>query len=149
MGTDKPLPEMAREIEVEETAPLSKVEETLLVNFGNDFTAQAVRLDDLAKQLITLSIAVPSLYAAVLKLTACDSAGMPRAEITFWAFSAWLLALGLSLASLLLRRYEIDPDNLTEIRNYFSHSARRKYRILCCACICSFLGIALAVFGMF
>ena len=83
MGIDKPLPEMAREIEAEETAPLSKVEETLLVNIGNDFATRAVRLDDLAKQLIALSIAVPSLYAAVLKLTACDSAGILRAEITF------------------------------------------------------------------
>ncbi|MCP4117624.1 MAG: hypothetical protein GY737_19950 [Desulfobacteraceae bacterium] len=137
------------EIEAESTAPLSKTDETLLVNFANDFAAQAARLDDLAKQLITLCIAVPSVYAAVLKLVAGSKAVMPRMDLTCFAMVAWLLALGLSLASLLPERHEIDPDSLTEIRNYFSESARRKYLFLCCACIFSFLGITLAIFSIF
>ncbi len=149
MATHEPTPENPLEIEAEATAPLSKMDETLLVNFANDVAAQATRLDDVAKQLITLCIAVPSVYAAVLKLVAGDKAVMPRADLIFFAFGAWLLALGLSLASLLPKRHQIDPDSLTEIQSYFSQSARRKYLFLCCACICSFIGITLSIISIF
>ena len=149
METHEPPSETPVEIEAEATLVLSKVDETLLVNFANDVAAQATRLDDLAKQLITLSIAVPSVYAAILKLVQGDTGVMPRADITFFAFVAWLLALGLSLVSLLPEPHKIDPDSLTEIQNYFSQSAKRKYFFLCCACICSFIGITLAVFSIF
>lgn len=136
-------------VEAEATAPLSKMDETLLVKFAEDVAAQATRLDDLAKQLITLCIGIPGIYAAVLKLTAGETALMPRTDLTILAFLAWLIALGFSIIALLPGRQEVDPDSLTEIRNYFSNSAGRKFLFLCCGCLCNFSGIVLAASSIF
>lgn len=149
METQESLREKAIRVEAEAGVPLSKIDETLLVKFAEDVAAQAARLDDLAKQLIPLCIAVPGIYAAVLKLVVGDQAVVPRTDLTLLAFLAWLLALGLSIAALLPERQAVDPDSLTEIRNYFSESAGRKYLILCFACLCSFSGIVLAVLSIF
>lgn len=149
MATQESQQEKTILVEAEATASLSKMDETLLVKFAEDVAAQAARLDDLAKQLITLSIAIPGIYAAVLKLTAGETAVMLRTDVTILAFMAWLLALGFSVTALLPGRQEVDPDSLTEIRNYFSSSAGRKYLFLCCACFCNFAGIVLAVSSIF
>ncbi len=132
-----------------QAAPLGKVDETLLESFAKDVAAQVNRLDDLAKQLITLDIAIPGLYAALLKLASGDKATLDNPLLLLLAFTAWLLALGLSLASLLPQRHEIDQDSLSEIQRYFSNSARRKLILLAIACFSSFFGICLAVLGIF
>ncbi|MCH9699753.1 MAG: hypothetical protein K0U68_16780 [Gammaproteobacteria bacterium] len=137
------------EIEAQAAIPLSKVDETLMESFAKDVAAQATRLDDLAKQLITLEIAVPGIYAAILKLVSGEKATLDNPLILLFAFIAWLLALGWTLASLLPQRYEIDMDSFTEIQHYFSDSARRKLRLLSLACMSSFFGICLAVLSMF
>ena len=137
-----------REIEAESVAPPDKVDETLLECFAKDIAGQAARLDDLAKQLITLGIAIPGIYAAVLKLVSGDKATMDMPGLLLLAFLCWLIALGLSLASLLPVRYEVDRDSLTEIRDYFTSSARRKLVLLSIACFSSFLGICIAVLSI-
>ncbi len=137
------------EIEAQAATSLSKVDETLMESFAKDVAAQATRLDDLAKQLITLEIAVPGIYAAILKLVSGEKATLDNPQILLFAFIAWLLALGLTLASLLPQRYEIDMDSFTDIQHYFSSSARRKLWLLSLACMSSFFGICLAVLSMF
>ena len=149
METQEPLQDRPVEIEAERAAPLSKVNKTLLVKFAEDVAAQATRLDDLAKQVITLCIAVPGIYAAVLKLVAGKDGLMPQGGWTLSAFLAWMFALGLSLAALLPRERKIDTESLTGIRNYFSESAGRKHAFLCVACLANFIGIALAVYSIF
>jgi hypothetical protein len=47
---------------------LSAVDESLLDSFAKDVAAQATRFDELAKQLISLELAIPGVYAAILKL---------------------------------------------------------------------------------
>ena len=136
-------------VQADTATPISKVDETLLVHFGNDVATQATRLDDLAKQMITLCLAVPSVYAVVLTMIQGKDAPMLQPGTLFLAFVFWLAALGLSLGSLIPERREIDPDSLTQIRAYFSRSAGRKFRLLCLACILNFTGIAMAVFSIF
>ncbi len=135
------------EIEAEAVAPLSKVDQILLENFAQDIVNQATRLDDLAKQLITLFIGIPAVYGVILKLINGDQAIIAHSQLTILAFAAWLLALAFSLVSLLPRQRKVDPESLSDIQNYFSHSARRKYILLSCACSCGFIGISLAILG--
>lgn len=136
-------------IEADAVMPLSKVDETMLVKFAEDVAAQATRLDELAKTLITLCIAVPGIYAAVLKLVVGKDTVMPGGTWVFWAFLTWLLALFFSIAVLLPERQAVDPDSLIEIQDYFYKSARYKYRLIILASLCSFSGIVLAVFSIF
>jgi FAD/FMN-containing dehydrogenase len=144
---DSPPP--SREIEATAAMPLSKVDETLLESFAQDVAAQAARLDDLAKQIITLSLAVPGIYAAVLKLVSGDKATLDNPWLLLIAFSAWMLALGLALSSLLPVKREVDQDSLSDIQRYFSDSARHKWWLLAPACVSSFFGICFAVLGIF
>jgi hypothetical protein len=106
-------------------------------------------LDDLAKQLISLELAIPGVYAAILKLVSGEKANLEQPLSVLMAFTAWLLALGFTLASLLPLRDEIDPDSPSDIQRYFSDSARRKFMFLSVACLSSFAGICLAVFSIF
>lgn len=142
------ITQQQQEIEAYTSAPLSKADETLLEYFAKDIAEQATRLDDLAKQLITLEIAIPGIYAAVLKLVSGDQATLAQPLLLLFAFTAWLFALGMTLASLLPQRYETDMDSFTEIQNYFSSSARRKLIFLSIACFSSFFGISLTVYSM-
>ena len=137
-----------QEIEARSSAPLSQADQTLLVCFAKDVAEQATRLDDLAKRLITLEIAIPGMYAAALKLVSGGQATPGQPLLLLLALSAWLFALGMTLASLFPQRYAIDPDSLTEIQNYFSHSARRKLIFLSIACVSSFFGICLTVYSL-
>ncbi len=143
-----PVPTPPGEITAQ-AAPLGKVDEILLESFARDVAAQANRLDDLARQLITLTIAIPGLYAALLKLASGDKATLDNPLLLLSAFTAWLLALGLSLASLLPQRFDIDPDSLSEIQRYFSDSARHKLTLLGFACFSSLFGIGLAILAIF
>lgn len=136
-------------IQAEAIAPLSKTDETLLECFAKDVAAQATRLDELAKQLITLGIAIPGIYAAILQLISTNKVITDNVQLLFLAFFCWLASLGLCLTSLLPVKYTIDPDSLTEIQHYFSSSARRKLFLLILACIFSMGGIYLAVVSIF
>ncbi len=137
------------EIEAETVTPLGKVDETLLECFAKDVAAQTARLDELAKQLIILGIAIPGIYAAALKLASGDKAPLDNPKLLLLTFVCWLFALGLSLASLLPVRHEVDQDSLSDIRQYFSSSARRKFYLLSFACFSSFMGISIAILSIF
>lgn len=133
-----------REIEVN-SIPLSTVDKSLLEHFAKDVAGQATRLDDLAKQLITLNLAIPGIYAAILKFISGDKATLTDPTTLYITFGFWLFALGCALFSLLPKRHDIDPDDLTAIHNYFSHSARRKLTLITLASVSSFAGICFAV----
>ena len=143
-STSQPL-----EIAAESAQPLNKFDEVLRENFAKDFAEQSARLDDLAKQLITLEIAIPGIYAAILKLVSGDKATTRDATLTIVAFAIWLLALALSLTSLIPLRRQVDLDNLTDIQNYFGESARRKRSFLIPASVLTFLGIFIAALVIF
>ncbi|MFN3785908.1 MAG: hypothetical protein ACK4RS_03605 [Thiothrix sp.] len=131
------------------TSALSKYDKSLLDNFAKDIAAQSTRLDDLAKQLITLNIAIPGLYATVLKFISGDEAVVNDPVLLLITFTAWLLALGFALASLFPQRYQVDPDSLSEIETFFYRSAQRKRKWLAAASLLSFFGICFTVFSLF
>lgn len=132
-----------------EPATFSKYDEGLLDSLAKDIAAQATRLDELAKQLITLNIAIPGLYATVLKFISGDQATVQEPLILLIIFGSWLLALGFGFASLYPAHYQVDPDSPSDIEAYFHHSARHKLRWLTAAGLFSFFGICFAVFSLF
>jgi hypothetical protein len=142
----EPTPPQPIEVEA---IPLNKFDESVLDSFAKDIAAQATHMDDLAKQLITLNLAIPGLYASILKLVNGDDAVLNNPWLLFITFGAWLLALGLAFVSLFPERYDIESDNLTQIQHYFYRSARRKFWLVGTASLFSFFGICFAVFSLF
>jgi hypothetical protein len=59
------------------TVPLSRQDQLLRDKLIEDIAGQSARMDELARQLIALELAVPGLYATVLKLVAGDKATVP------------------------------------------------------------------------
>ncbi len=129
--------------------PLSKVDESVLDSFAKDIAAQATRMDDLAKQLITLNLAIPGLYATVLKLISGDQGLLQQPVLLLITFGLWLSSLGLAFVSLFPERYEVEEDNLSQIRQFFYASAKRKFWLVGSASALSFFGICFAVFSLF
>ncbi len=131
-----------------ETTPLGEFDKALLNSFAHDMTAQTKRFDNLAKMLLGLNIAIPGLYAAVLRLTLNPHVALLQSPLLWVAFVAWLLSLGFALVSLLPNQHTIDPDNMTAIEHYYRDQAQRKWRLMTAATFSSFFGICFAVFSL-
>ena len=125
----------------------SKYQESLQDSFAKEVATQASRMDDLAKQLISLNLAIPALYGAVLKITQGDS-GTVSGWLVFIAFLSWLVALGFALVSLLPIRNKVDPNQLAALETYFKSTAQRKQILLIASSLISFFGICLVIFGL-
>ena len=139
----------ARIIDGEAEVPLDTIDATLREGFAKDILEQPTRLDALARQLVTLQIAIPGIYAAILKLVSGDTATLGNSNWALAAFIAWFLALILAWISLLPIKREIDPDSLTSIQNYFTASTIRKIRLLAIASILALLGIGLSICSIY
>ncbi|MBK8454845.1 MAG: hypothetical protein WAQ53_03955 [Thiofilum sp.] len=152
---------MSSELPKINAIPKTKAEEALVTSFYQDVAAQAERFDKFALELIKLQLAIPALYAAVLKLAAGGDA-KENALVLGVVFTLWLLAAALSFISLFpAEKYRVnpllaieDPQSADEsgesplaINTYFRLSARRKLRLLTASCLLSFLGIALAIYS--
>jgi len=137
-----------------ETRPPSTIEHFLQQKFAEEQVKQSERLDDLAKQLLTLELAIPGIYATVLKLV--TSAPL---VVNLWlglTFLFWFVALGLTFFSLFPVHYQVNTEVLRRqrpqaegplsIEEFYYHSARRKRVILIFASISFFLGIACTLF---
>lgn len=53
---------------VHATRPLDSSKKVLRAKFAESFAGQSEQMDSLARQLITLELAVPGIYSAALKL---------------------------------------------------------------------------------
>ena len=82
------------------SAPPSKSDEELEKGFVTAIIEQPKLLDELAKQLVTLGLAIPGLYATVLKFIGGDNAIVKSSRLIIGAFACWFIALALSLLSL-------------------------------------------------
>jgi hypothetical protein len=115
---------------------------------------QVDRLDALAQQLLTLELAIPGLYATVLKLVAGREAtlGGPWLVATFLL---WFIALVTTLLTLFPRTYRVNPDRLWQtpaennavgisIQTFYQRSAHSKRGVLSVATVAFFGGIACA-----
>lgn len=138
---DKPIP----------AHPVSPSSTKLREKFDEQYAAQSEQMDKLAGQLITLELAVPGLYATVLKLTQGEKATLAVDGWLYFTFGCWFLALLLTLISLIPRRWRVDPtvvkgdqasrEPVMGLEDFFFQSARYKRRLLIPAILLFWLGI--------
>lgn len=140
--------------------PVTKTTHILRDKFYEQYANQADQMDELARQLIAIELAIPGLYATVLKLTQGDSATLGVNFWLFFTFGCWLFALLLTLGALFPRNWKVDPNKVKpdptgkdsqtlSLEEYFYKSARVKYWLLVAASITFILGIAGAVISIF
>lgn len=120
--------------------PVNSSEKVLRDKFAENIAGQSEQMDRLAQQLITLELAIPGLYATVLKLLQGDKATLSLNGWLYFTFGCWLLALLLALASLIPRRWQVDPTILKQdpaggqttlsLEQFFQKSAQHKRRLL-------------------
>ena len=138
------------------TRPANSQENFLRQKFYESVVAQSDLMDKLGAQLLTLELAMPGLYATVVKLVSGDKATVQVNNAFYLAFACWLLALGLTLASITPRNWKVDPGILKQdpdkygeglgIEDFFCQSARYKRRLLVASSLLFFAGVFLAAF---
>ena len=138
----------------------SKADEELEKGLAAAVVGQPTLLDELGKQMVMLCLAIPGLFATVLKLTGGDDAVLPAGSFLLLAFACWLVALVLSLASLVPVTRTVDRQVIRRaqpaakgqalsIEEFFTKSATYKRHCLIPAALFSFAGIALAAWSVF
>jgi hypothetical protein len=138
------------------TRPVSDNSKLLRQKFYEQYAAQNEQMDKLAGQLLTVELAIPGIYAAVLKLTQGADATVAVNNWLYLTFGCWLIALLLTLTSLIPRRWKVDPSVLKDdpagrsqaisLETYFHRSATYKRRLIVAATLFFWLGIVGAVF---
>jgi hypothetical protein len=125
----------------------TKYIESLQDSLAKEVANQATRMDDLAKLLITINLAIPALYGAIIKLSQTPANALPSLLIII-AFASWLGSLWLAIVALLPVKNRVDPNNLPAIERYFSANATRKQTNVVSASFLTFFGICLVIFGL-
>ena len=133
------------------TRPLSDNEELMRKKFFESITAQSDLMDKLSERLLTLELAVPGLYATVLKLVSGDKATVILNTASYVTFGLWLLALILTLIALTPRKWIVDstllkqdPARFSEglgIEDFFERSAVYKRRLVASSSVLFFAGV--------
>ena len=136
------------------TRPPDTYEEKIKEKYAESFANQSDLMDKLAQQLLTLELAIPGLYATVLKLISGDKATVPVNNMLYVTFGLWVVALGLTLMALMPREWKVNPEIMLQdpksttgelgIKDFFAKSARYKRNLLIVATILFFFGIAFA-----
>ncbi len=139
--TDKPIA----------TRPVSENEKLLRTKFHESIVAQSDLMDKLGEKLLTLELAIPGVYATVLKLVHGDKATVNVDWALMLAFAFWLSALVMTLIALTPRNWKVDitllkqdPQKYSEglgIEDFFNQSARYKRGWLTASSVVFFAGI--------
>ena len=139
-------------------APTSS-ETVLKDKFAESIADQSKQMDKLGRQLITVELAIPGLYATVLKLVSGDKATLSNNTAIYISFALWFLALLFTLTSLIPRKWKVDrsimkqdPSKKTKtlgIEDFFNKSAQYKRRLLITASVLFFIGVISAAFSVF
>lgn len=147
--TDEPIP----------THPLSSSDQVLRDKFAESIAAQSDLMDKLGQQLLTLELAIPGLYATVLKLLSGDDATLALTPALMFTFGCWFIALILTLLSLIPLSWNVDPHLMRQdpaarsdqglgIEDFFRESAKYKRNLLIPACLIFFFGIVSAALAL-
>jgi hypothetical protein len=138
------------------TRPLSDNEKLLRDKFYESIAAQSDLVDKLSEHLLTLELAIPGLYATVLKLISGDKATVTVNAALYVTFACWLLALSLTLIALTPKKWVVDstvlkqdPKKFSEglgIEDFFEQSAWHKRRLVVASSVLFFAGIVSAAF---
>jgi len=137
------------------TRPLDENEKLLQKKFYEDIANQSERVDSLSAHLLTLELAIPGVYATVLKLISGDTA-LGNTTTVRLTFFLWFIALIL-LVALTPKKYAVNPDVFIQdpeqvdtegmgVEDYFSKSAQYKRRLALASSLFFFAGIVSAVF---
>ena len=147
--SDQPLP----------TRPVNSSEKVLRDKFAESIAGQSDLMDKLARQLITLELAIPGIYATVLKLIQGEDATLTPNRWLYVTFICWFLALLVTLVSLVPRNWSVNPTILKSdpagrgqalgIEDFFRKSAQYKRRLLIVACLLFWIGIFGAAMTIF
>lgn len=144
-----------------QTRPPSELDKFLQQKFTEEIVQQASRLDELAKQLFTLELAVPGVYVTVLQLVLGEKTSLGLNGFLISAFILWFFALLLTFFTIfpnnrykvkrnLIRRESVsNPAEGISIEEFFQKSARDKYWELVVSSICFFAGLACAGLSIF
>lgn len=82
-------------------------------------------MDSIAKQMLTLELAIPGLYVSAIRVS--DKLGKINPTCALYlAFASWLLSLVFIIVALVPRAYSVNPDDHTAIRDSFYKTARYK-----------------------
>jgi hypothetical protein len=140
------------------TRPVSENENLLRRKFYESLAAQSDLMDKLSEKLLTLELAIPGLFATVLKLTRGQEARLTVNSALNLAFLCWLLALVLTLAALTPKKWTVDvtilkqdPAKFSEglgIEDYFEQSSLYKRRLVIASSLLFFVGIFSALFTL-
>lgn len=138
------------------TRPLDENEKLLRQKFYESISAQSVLMDKLSGQLLTLELAIPGAYAAVLKLIGGDPAVVRTNAAFYIAFIAWFAALILTLVALTPKKWKVDTTILKQdpakfsqglgMEDFFAQSALYKRRLVIVSSVLFFVGIFSAAF---
>jgi hypothetical protein len=141
------------------TRPINQGERLLREKFAESIAGQSELMDQLARQLITIELAIPGLYAAILKLTQGENATLDADGWLIATFGCWFIALALTLIALIPRNWDVDPTILKSdptgktpalsLEEFFRKSAQYKRRLLIPACLAFWLGIVGAAIAIF
>lgn len=138
------------------TRPLSDNDKLLREKFYGSIAAQSDLMDKLSERLLTLELAIPGLYATVLKLIGGDKATVTVNAALYVTFACWLVALILTLIALTPKKWVVDstilkqdPQKFSEglgIEDFFEQSALYKRRLVAASSVLFFAGIFSAIF---
>lgn len=138
------------------THPLNEGEKLLRQKFYESVAAQSDLMDEVAGRLLTLELAIPGLYAAVLKLISGEAATVPVNWALYVTAACWLLALFCTLLAMIPKKWEVNPQILKQdaakfseglgLEDFFAQSAIYKRRLLVASSFLFFIGIASALF---
>ncbi len=138
------------------TRPPSSSEKILREKFAETIAGQSEQMDKLGQQLIALELAIPGLYATVLKLMSGDKATVAVNNAFYLTFACWFFALLLSLVSLIPRKWNVDPGIMKKddfeqsatlgIEDFFLMTAQHKRRLLIASTLLFFIGVVSAAY---
>ena len=140
------------------TRPLSEEEKRIRAKFYESLTTQSDLMDKMSERLLTLELAIPGLYATVLKLVSGDTATLKINLALCLTFTCWLVALLLTLIALVPKKWAVNPDILKQdphkfsealgVEDFFEQSALYKRRLATASSLFFFAGIISALFPL-
>lgn len=140
------------------TRPINENEDFLRRKFYETIVAQNELLDKISERLITLELAVPSLYVTILRLVRGDNEVLVINYALYTTFACWLVSLILTMMALFPRKWKVDlsiirqdPDKFKDglgIEDFYEKSANYKRVLLVFASIIFFSGVFFILFAI-
>ena len=154
---DNPIPDSDEPL-VYASRPPTSGESKLVEKYFESYAAQNKLMDELARQMITIELAVPGVYASILALLRGDKSTLPAGPWLIVAFGGWALAALLTFIALFPRDYKVDTrilradpaatDGVLGVEDYFRRPARYKWQLLAAAAVAFWVGVAGAVWAL-